>query len=372
MKTSVVSILRWFVFLGLFVSGCSTAQIPQSVSETPLVKIATMEKDGSFAGNLQGSHLAYTGDGLQLLELNTKSVTELSEDPPTAIAWNLSGELLAAGFSSDSDSCRVVVVNQKGETVIENYFPIHLLDLHWSTRGDLLILGYALKDFSFGSNLSQMLYVVSEQGHVPIILSDNTIKPRTSQILKPVLSELMSSAFSVQGDELVYLRLQDPPDFPSFLQIVFRNWQVPAEQLLGRLDVSQVRLSLQENIEQVAVLDADGILTTFPLWEDSDLSRAGSSSPLEQFSPSRQYRYIAGNLYDNDRLIASWPAGARLQFLKNGQFLLVVESDIYFGEGLNSEPWPDYIEQEWVLRRWLHHGLITYEDYVQQKNGLVQ
>jgi hypothetical protein len=353
-------------------SGCSAPQIPQYVSETPLVKIVTMQKNGSFSGNLQGSHVAYTSDGLQLFDLINRSAYDLSEDTPQVLAWNTSGTFLAAGFSSGSDSCRLIVVNQNGETVIENIFPINLLDIQWSTRGDLLILGYAIKDFSFGSNLSQTLYVVSDKEHVPIILSDNTIKPRTAQILKPILPALMPSAFSAQGDELVYLRLHDPPEFPSFLQVVFRNWQVPVEQLLGRLEVSQTKLFLQEDIEQVATLDVDGTLTTFPLWEDASVNRLGSSGPLEQFSPSRQYRYIGGNLYHNDRLIASWPAGARLQFLRNGRFLLAVDSDIYLGEGLNSEFWPEYNQQEWVLRRWLHHGLITYEDYVQEKSRLLQ
>lgn len=367
-KTVVVVVLTLLASL----AGCSSKSAPQAVSQGSLTPVVKIDRDGVFAADPDGQKVAFVRGALQLYVPSSPEVVVLSRETPAALAWNRDGTKLAAVYPAGENRTRLKIFDPRGTLLLEVTLPVTYLRLKWPTQGDLLLVGYALKNYSFGSNLTQTLYIVTASGPVPLSLSDTTIKPATAKAYEGSLGEFLPVAFSSQGDELVYARLHDPPEFPPYLQLVYRNWQVPREVKLERVSLEPLRLSLQQRQERVDLFTPAGALTaSVDLWGEPRAIDDEESHSAGLPSPSGQYRFVAGRLYDGPNLLAQWAPGSRFQFLTAGRFMLAVDEQLYLGSGLEDESWPVYREKAWVLRRWLHHGLITYEEYLAQLKELL-
>lgn len=328
------------VFFVLVLAGCLAVKAPRSLNDQPLVRLATLDIDGVFASDHSGQRIALGKNGLLVVSADGQEFFRVNEDSPLALSWSPDNNSLAAAFSLGDEITRVVVYTADGTPRFEKKLPVTLDRLIWSRRGDLLVVGHALKIFTFGGNLRQVLYRFDEATLSETLLSDTTIKPTSVKRFKEHLPLLLANSFSSSGDEIVYFRLHDPPEFPAFLQMVHRNWQIGGERLLLRFPVDQFGLEWVADDTAVTVLGRGGAALTVPVWQ-------GAAEKLSEAQPG-----------------ASIPRTARLQVLQDGSYLLAEGRNLYRGAGLPPAGSRPDDAASWQLRRWRFEGLITPQEYV--------
>ena len=328
---------------------------PQAVNEIPLVRIADIDPAGLFAADLDGRNLVISRGGLHLLDLKSGSKQKLSSESPVALVWSLDGLVLAAAFPITDYETRLTLYSSQGSLLHETLLPVVVSQMIWSVRGDLLVTGFALKTYSFGGNLRQVLYRVDTEKVVERVLADTSLKPATAKTLAPIMQSVQPVIFSPHGDELVFVKLHDPPAFSPYLQLRYMNWESGEERSLGKIPLQSLRFFWREPAASVDVM-AQTENFSLPLWSSVDVSVEKLRIPL--------YRFVKGRLYYGEKLLADWGGEARLQILANGRYLLAQKGRLYLGDGLQSAPRVVYSKKAWTLRRWRFEGLITPDEYL--------
>ena len=337
-----------------FAAACATGTSPRSITDNPLRPLADIDDSGLFSANQNGTKVAFTHNGLYLLDLDSGEKKKLSPVKPIALAWSPDGLSLAAAFESTDFETELLVYSAGGMVVNEFVIPVALSQLYWSSRGDLLAVGFVLKVYSFGGNLRQILYRIDDDTLVEKLLTDSTLRPSLTKQVEPILHSLLPVSFSPQGDELIFLRLQDPPEFSASFQLLYQNWQVDKPRELHKTPLQTMVFDWEPSGNIVKVL-SEGELQTINLW----------SSERKAVAPSTEeaYRFIDGRLYRGLELLVDWGEKSQTQRLADGKFLLFVNRSLYLGDGLKSHSAPTYDETEWNLRRWRYEELITPSEY---------
>ena len=349
-----MKILLYLFLAFFFLPGCIVGPPPQSASENPLTKVAVIDSSGLFSANRGGHKLAFARDGLLLLDLAFNSEQKLSSEQPVALAWSIDGSTLATAFSTSDYETLLALYSEKGQLLHETLLPAALTQMVWSVRGDLLVTGFALKIYSFGGNLRQLLYRADTDPVVETVLSDTTLKPATVKRFSAMMQSFQPVEFSPDGDELVYVQLHDPPEFPPYIQLLYRNWQVADGRSLQKRSLQALQFEWDSTGDSLKVVSDAGV-SKYDLWP--------IEGTVSELSLSGDYHFEGGRLYDDGKLLADWGAGAQLQVLAGGRYLLAIENALYLGEGLRAALPVGYREKNWTLRRWRFEGLITPVEY---------
>jgi hypothetical protein len=211
-----------------------------------------------------------------------------------------------------------------------------------------------LKVYSFGGNLRQLLYRIDDDALVETLLTDSTLRPSLAKQVKPLLHNLLPVSFSPQGDELVFLRLHDPPEFLPYFRLLYQNWQADKPRELYKTHLQAMSFNWEPSGNTVNVLSEEG-LQNLNLWP--------SDGKIVVPSAAETYRFIDGRLYHGLELLFEWGEKSQIQILADGKFLLSVNSYLYLGGGLKSHSASTYNETEWNLRRWRYEELVTPSEY---------
>ena len=337
-----------------FAAACATGTPPGSIPDHPLRPLADIDDSGLFSANQNGTKVTFTNDSLYLLDPDSGDKKKLSSAKPIALAWSPDGLSLAAAFERADFETELLVYSTGGMVMNEAVIPVALSQLYWSSRGDLLAVGFVLKVYSFGGNLRQLLYRIDDDTLVETLLTDSTLRPPLAEQVKPLLHNLLPVSFSPQGDELVFLRLHDPPEFSPYFQLLYQNWQFEKPRELLKTPLQAMSLNWEPSGNIVNVLSEEG-LQTLNLWP----SEGKAVVPLT----AENYRFIDGRLYRGLELLADWGKKSQIQRLADGKFLLSVNRALYLGGGLKSHSAPTYNEAGWNLRRWRYEELITPSEY---------
>jgi hypothetical protein len=331
----------------IFAAACATGTPPGSIPDHPLRPLTDISDSGLFSANQNGTKVAFTDKGLFLLDPGSGDKKKLSPEKPIALAWSPDGLSLAAAFERADFETELLVYSADGMVMNEAVLPVALSQLYWSSRGDLLAVGFVLKVFSFGGNLRQILYRIDADTLEEIPLTDSTFRPSLAKQLKPLLKSMLPVSFSPQGDELVFLYLLDPPLFSPYFQLLYQNWQVDKPREIHKAPLQAIG-------QTVNVLSEEGV-QTFDLWP----------SEGEAVVPSKAetYRFIDGRLYYGLEFLYDWGENSQIQILEDGKFLLSVNRSLYLGDGLKSPSASTYNEREWNLRRWRYEELVTPSEY---------
>lgn len=335
-------------------TSCVKAPLPAPITGHPLLPLADIDNSGLFAANPDGTKIAIARDGLSLFDVNSKTAHDLSLKKPVALAWSPDGLLLAVAFEGADYETELLLYSADGRILKETSLPVVLSQLVWSRRGDLLAAGFALKIYTFGGNLRQLLYTVDLDSVEEILLSDSTLRPALARQVKPLLHNLLPVAFSPQGDELVFLRLHDPPEFSAYFQMLYRNWQVDSARELDKFPLQAMALDWNLNGDSIRIQSETG-QQTLKLWP-AEVQAMGSSS-------AEEYRFHNGQLYRGSQLVVDWGDDAQIQWFADGTFLLAVNRQLYRGSGLLKNSAITYNETDWNLRRWRYEELVTPEEY---------
>jgi hypothetical protein len=337
-----------------FAAACATGTPPKSISEHPLLPLADIDELGLFSASQSGTKIALVNDGLYLLDPESGDKKRLSSAKPIALAWSPDGLSLAAAFERVDYETELLLYSADGTVLNEAVIPVALSQLHWSSRGDLLAVGFVLKVYSFGGNLRQLLYRIDDDTLVETLLTDSTLRPSLAKQVKPLLHSLLPVSFSPQGDELVFLRLHDPPEFSAYFQLLYQNWQVDKPRELHKTPLQSMSFDWAPSGNTVNVLSEEG-LQTLNLWPSEGKAVVPSTA--------EHYRFINGRLSHGLDLLVDWGEKAQMQILSEGKFLLAVNRSLYLGDGLKSHSDPTYNETEWNLRRWRYEELMTPSEY---------
>jgi len=337
-----------------FVAACATGTPPKSISEHPLLPLATIDESDLFSANQNGTKVALVNDGLYLLDPKSGDKKKLSAAKPIALAWSPDGLSLAAAFERTDYETELLQYSADGTVLNDAVIPAALSQLRWSSRGDLLAVGFVLNVYSFGGNLRQLLYRIDDETLVETLLTDSTLRPSLAKQVKPLLHSLLPVSFSPRGDELVFLRLHDPPEFRAYFQLLYQNWQVDKPRALHKTPLQAMSFAWAPSGDTVNVLSKEG-LQPLNLWPSEGKAVVPSTTET--------YRFIDGRLYHGLELLADWGERSQIQMLADGKFLLFVNSSLYLGDGLKSHSAPTYNETEWNLRRWRYEELMTPAEY---------
>jgi len=337
-----------------FVAACATGTPPGSIPDHPLRPLADIDDSGLFSASQYGTKVAFTNDGLYLLDPDSGDKKKLSSAKPIALAWSPDGLSLAAAFERADFETELLVYSAGGVVMNEAIIPVALSQLYWSSRGDLLAVGFVLKVYSFGGNLRQLLYRIDDDTLEETLLTDSTFRPSLAKQLKPLLQSMLPVSFSPQGDELVFLYLLDPPLFSPYFQLLYQNWQVDKPRELHKTPLQTMSFNWDPSGNTVNVQSEEG-LQTLNLWPSEGKAVAPSKAET--------YRFIDGRFYHGQELLADWGEKSQIQILEDGKFLLSVNRSLYLGDGLKSHSASTYNETEWNLRRWRYEELVTPSEY---------
>lgn len=333
---------RLVLVLAALAAACAPAPLPPGLNQSPLQLVTELDPDGAFAASADGQQLAFGRQGLRLLDRASGVTSRLADAAPVVLGWRRDGSRLAVGFVDAQDRGRLAVFDRSGTLLSEQQLPGRPLNVAWSSRHDLLVVGYRLQVYSFGANLSQWLVRVGDQDTATIPLGDVTLKPATARQLAPALPALLQATFSADGDELVYLRLHDPPEFPAYLRLLYRNWQASGERKLLDLPLQPAVLAWEPSGEAIVVHPDSPTAQRIELWP-----RPGDASAPKAAPP----RGAAG------------AAGLRLQRLDDGRYLLATKDRLYSGAGLPERPPGGHDDKLWKLRKWRFEGLISADEF---------
>jgi hypothetical protein len=332
--------LRWLTIVALLLlPACTNVPAPRGADDQPLQRLTALAPAAIFAGSSDRQLVAYGKGGLQLLEITSGRRRQLDDSEPRALGWRHDDEQLAAAFADG----RLVVFDRAGSVVSRAELPGTPVAVAWSRRQELLIAGFRLKRYSFGVNLAQWLVRYDSRERELFDLGDVTLKPATADRLSNQLAGLLNVSFSPEGDELIMLRLYDPPQFPAYLQLIHRNWQAPGERKLLELPVQPVALDWGAEPERINYRVAGQPWHSLLLWPPAG-EQPHAAAPSAELS-------------------AAWGVGTRLQRFADGHYLLAVDRRLYAGSGLPERPLPTAADKAWILRKWRFEGLITPEEY---------
>ena len=334
--------LLWLALAAL-TAACVSPPAPRSLNETPLQLVAELDRDGGFAASPDGRQLAFGRQGLQLLDRAAGTTRRLADAAPVALSWRRDGTQLAAGFAEADGEGRLAVFDRSGALLSEQPLPGRPVNVSWSSRHDLLAVTYRLQIYSFGANLSQWLVRVDSQGPATVPLGDVTLKPTTARQLASALPILLQAAFSPDGDELVYLRLHDPPEFPAYLRLLYRNWQTTGERKLLDLPLQPHDIDWEPSGEAIVLQPLTPVAQRIELWPRAGEAPATQAAPLPGADAGQ--------------------AGVRIQRLDDGRYLLATEGRLYAGTGLPERTPARHDDRVWQLRKWRFEGLITAEEF---------
>jgi hypothetical protein len=334
--------LRLLFYCGLlWLPACAVVPGPRGTDGLPLEPLAMIGHEGIFAASPDRTLIAYGDAGLQLLDLPSQQRRQLDRRTPLLLGWRQDGSQLAAVFAGEGEGRVLALLDRDGRLVEESELPGIPVALAWSQRHDLLVAGFTLRQFGFGSNLSQWLIRIHAAGREKLSLGDVTLKPATASTLKDRLTAFLAVGFSPAGDELVLARLHDPPRFAAYLQLVHRNWQVADERKLTHLPVQPLEITWGDDADTIAYRSASGVWRELPLWPVGETLSAEAAA------------------------VAALPAlpgaGGRLQRFGDGAYLLAINGRLYRGSGLGLRTGEG--ANIWMLRKWRFDGLISPDEY---------
>lgn len=358
-------------------AGCArpmqTGPLPEGISITPL---AELKGKGPIAWHPFGTMLAAGTDGLRLLDLTTGRVTLLDPTEPAALVWSPDGTELATAWPQ-GESTRLTLMNISGTQLAEIVVPGLPDRLLWSIESGLLIITTQLKIYSFGGDLTLRLHRWNRQSPPSTAtLHNTTIKPSTAKSWQQGQLSGSRAVLSPTGDEMLYLRLQDPPAFIGSYRLTLRHLVTDAEKQVASLPLTTGATQFIDD-ERVLV-DAGGTESTeLFLWADNKSeTRPYAGGPLV-ISPGGRYWLVGGHLLRDGSDILHIQDLEQALFSPNGNRLLVQSNGNWHTiEGLIDAVKPtfktDDLRKMRQLRNWRSRGLITPEEFRHQQQRMLQ
>lgn len=359
------------VLLSLACAGCLSLQPVASSLPPGLTMIPVAEQllpQSPVAVSSDGSQLALVRrEGLLLRPLTGNSEQKLSADLPVALAFNPDGSELAAAFVTADGSRLRRFATSNGEVLAEISFPGRCEAL-LSREGEWLAFVTILESFRFGGNLrSRLLRWDGVQTPVESSLNDATLD-RSTLADKNVLLTTLRPQLSPHGDEILFLRLHDPPAFDPYLAVVLYHLETGSAHLVTKLPNLIGAATYLDGGELVAYGDGINLVKIVDPWREKEDQRLARSGHELAASPAGDMLWVDETLLQRDGqvLLNFAPRTQPVRFLPGGRLLLRDPERLWLLSGLpamSSEPPVHDTEEVRLLRKWRADGLINVREY---------
>lgn len=317
-----------------------------------------------------GSLLALVrADGLFLRSLQGGAEKKLSAEHPVALAFKPGGAELAAAFPTADGSRLQRFATSDGEILGKISFPGRCEAL-LSRQGEWLAFVTTLQSFRFGGNLSsRLLRWDGAQAPVEELLNDVTLD-RSTLADKEALLATLRPQLSPYGDEILFLRLHDPPAFDPYIAVVLRHLETRSERTVAKLPKLSGSAIYLADGELVAYSDGLMVRIIEP-WSDKEQQRLPMSDLRLAASPSSEILWLDNALLrSNGQIVTSFsPSAQPVTFLTDGRLLLRDKERLSLLSGLPAgalEPPTPASDRLLLLRKWRAEGLIDVREYTEQ------
>lgn len=366
-----------FLLLALL-CGCTTTPLRGPLpQELTLTTVATgLVADAPLAASGDGIQLALVRkSGLVLRPLAGGAERLLTAQPPRALAFSPDGTRIGALFAAGEGSELRLYDVATGQ-VLAQTAANGACDQLLAAGDEWLAVCTVVQRFRFGGNLRSRL-LRWDGGAAPReeLLNDVTLDPVTAQLPAALGSGIAHAVLSPWGDELLFLRLIDPPAFAPYRRVVLRHLASGAEQTVATSVALDAAAAYQAGGE--AVIFGDGVRETrrFDPWSKTELGSEPLPGKVVAASPGGRSLWLDGVLRQDGKELLHFTDGTQpAGFLPGGRLLLRSPTRLFLVSGLADDA-PAQLDGEprrrlLQLRRWRAEGLIDQADYLQQRKEL--
>lgn len=332
-------------------------------------RLAAHDRATPLAPSPDGRLLALVRGQLRLLPISGGAELALDAGRPLALAWSADGSRLAAAFAAAGGS-RLAIFAPDGSVLAEQTVRGRVTALSWTPLDELVAAAVELEQFRFGLAYRQLLIRRDSAGTATAaVLHEAMLKPATVRSLdSDRLAGLMVPRFAPLGDELIYLRVQDPPAFTPYRRIMVRNLANDTERELATVGIGPVGIACGADGEELVLDSGEGRLQRIPLWGAATGNDVPLSGRLTALSPDGHYLLADGRLLRDGALVADFPPQVAGLFLADGRLLVAAAEEIFLVSGFAGgnavrNMSRQQQEQLMTLRAWRAAGLISADQF---------
>jgi hypothetical protein len=353
-------------------TGCAammqTSKLPDGFTMSDIAKV---DRNKPFDVSRGGKVAAVYDGTIEIIERDG-AVRKIVQGNPTELRFSPSGDKLAAALTVEKEKKNVLrIFDLSGKTLGEAAIPEPVTSIAWRSESQLLAAGLTIRKFSFGSSMTSHLY--AWDGSAPPVvttLSSGTIRPQVAKIPDETLQRTLALAVSPYQDEIAYTTLKDPPLFTPYLRIAAKHLDSGAEHEILQTSIDSGALLYTPDGESVIVGDSGALTRKLSVADGKETDAWPAAGNNAAISPSGNYLFLDGRLFQNGREIAWFPTKSKAVFLPDGSGLVIsFEEKLFQLSGLEEQAKPLTADRDRILklRRLRAEGLITEKDYRAQK-----
>lgn len=365
--------------LFFLLSGC--ARLPIVGADSARINstaVARLDAAALFSAATGGKLVAFSLDGVRVAPLPTGESHIISVERPEALAWSPDGRRLAVAFGRGTKS-RIAVFGSDGSPEAETGVAGRIIALFWPGSDALLAFSMELEPHPFGTFCRETLLRWQLSGAPErTVLHEVTLKPYTVRRLESrLLARAISPSISLQGDELVYGRIQDPPAFDAYLKIMVRNLSSGVEREFAKTGFGYGAARFSADGDELLMDNGSGRTGRFDAWSGTEKEELPYSGRFLSVSPDGRHLLADGRLLDDGRESVLFPPRTTGEFLDDGRLLVSIDSNLFLVSGFEaavagSVMLPEIKERLRILRAWRASGLISADDYVIAKDKVLK
>lgn len=372
-----IALLLLLICLTVLLSGCAGLPISgYAPGELASTVVARLDADPLFAASPDGTHVAYSREGVRVVSLSSRKSQLLFRESPLALAWSPNGQQLAIAYLHGAEN-RIALFSVDGRLTADTVTVGHVVAIFWPEADTLLALTVELEPHSFGTTCREVL-LRWQPGETPLrtILHDVTLKPATLRRRGiPALLRAIAPRLSPAGDELLYGRIQDPPAFEAYLKLVIRNLDSADERVIStsRFPGETIRFSVDG---EGLLLQTAGRTVLLDSWSGAE--KPDRDLPGQESLPSARCCLSAdGRFVEADGRTVQLPPRTNGQFLGDGRLLSSHNGRLYLVSGFAPTAAVPALPLEKqkrlrTLRAWRAAGLISADEYHTAREKVVK
>jgi hypothetical protein len=355
-------------------TGCAammqTSKLPDGYA---MREIAKADRNRPFDVSRSGKVAAVCEGAIGIIERDG-AIRKIVQGTPAQLRFSPSGERLAALFTVEKEKQKhylLRIYDLNGKILGEAAIPEPVTSLAWRSDSQLLAAGVSIRKFSFGSSMTSHLYAW-DGSTAPVVttLSSSTIRPQAAKLPDETLQKTLVLAVSPYQDEIAYTTLKDPPLFSPYLRIAARHLDSGAEREILQTSVGSGTLLYAPDAESIIVGDSGALTRRISAADGREMDAFPAAGNNAAISPSGNYLFLDGRLFEKGKEIAWFPTTSRGSFLPDGSGLVIsYQEKLYQLSGLEEQAKPLPADRDGILklRRLRAEGLITEKDYRAQK-----
>jgi len=330
--------------------------------------IGRCDAHAPFDLDAKGEKIAFADGGLIVHTVGSGRSQTISPDSPCAVAWSPDGKRIAAAFQRDNaGSLRIYGV--EGGVQAEVDVPGRIAGLAWQSATKVLALDVRITQFSFGTNLAEVILEWDGAGKPKELVSlDSTLRPTTMKQLESVFMRGLSFSLSPQRDEILYAGVNDPPAFYPYQRIVLHNLESGKGREIAKVSLGSGGGTFLGTGEAVLLGDGESESKILDPWGNKVVRTIPTPGREVAASSGGRYVMLDGALYLEGARTASFQEGCKALFSSaGGRLAMECGNRLYLISGLGEDS-PAQLESGEKarlkeLRKWLSEGLITSQDY---------